>query len=483
MAGEESTVQIKVSIATQKLLEKAKEKLANMEIDGKKPFDFVRLLPDGGFLNVLFGLSPLSEYCREVFFGVINDAAKETLSEISPATEEEKITPEPETEEPVEIIETITERQQKIVNVLKEQGPLKKNQIIHKIGLKPTEVEPHIRVLSMKRIILWDSHASLWKLNPEMAGKFALKGPTVKERIVTLLKTSAKPMLARDITKEVKANRKTINKYLKDLHEEGRIEKIPVKPGLTAWKSKDNETITAPEPEKEKLVEKIGVSETQQKIIHFMKEKGAGKSVDMRDISKGVDLPLAEIMGDLVLLLEQKIVIREPGEFKWKLNPEIPITSGTIAPKTEREKPVEILGTISKRQKKLIDALKEKGIPLTKKQIANVTGLKVKEVEWDMTALSRKGIISQIPNSYEWELNPDMAAKFVLREPTIQEKIVKLLETTTKPMSTPEIATGIDVEPRSAGEALRILEGKGVVEKIPIRHNLMSWRLKPETTP
>jgi len=148
-------------------------------------------------------------------------------------------------------------------------------------------------------------------------------------------------------------------------------------------------------------------------------------------------------------------------------------------PEIRVEKSIEKLGYISPLMKKVIDALKE-STSLTRRQISESSELPLRSVEWILDDLSKKGIVSRVPQTYEWKLNREIADKYEVRGLTLKERLLDFLKILKEPMSTAEIAKKLDAERKTISEYLWKLQKKGIVERLSISPTLTHWKLKEQ---
>lgn len=146
----------------------------------------------------------------------------------------------------------------------------------------------------------------------------------------------------------------------------------------------------------------------------------------------------------------------------------------------EEKKPIEKLGYISSLMQKVIDEMKKSEIPRTMRQVSESSNVPLRSVEWILSDLSKKGIVSRVPQTHEWKLNPEVAEKYEVRGLTVRERILDLLKTTKEPLSTEVISNRLSAKRRTVSYELWGLLKEDKVERIPVRHNLTEWKLKQQ---
>lgn len=136
------------------------------------------------------------------------------------------------------------------------------------------------------------------------------------------------------------------------------------------------------------------------------------------------------------------------------------------------ETKMEPLVEVTSIQKQVVDALAEAKMPLTMRQIAEKTGLKLKQVDYALDALKAKGVITRIPESHEWQLAIE-PEKVAVKE-IGKDKLLNYIKTIQKPFTAQEIASKLNMAPQCARTYLYELEKKGVVERIAMG----KWKTK-----
>jgi hypothetical protein len=228
--GKETKVTLEVSTAVLQMIEKTKEKLA------KEPtFNFVKHLSTDDFLNFFFGFSEISQFCRKTFFETLEGITSEGL----PSSLEVKAIPEVQIEKPAEKLGYISPLMKKVIDALKESTSLTRRQISESSKLPLRSVEWILDDLSKKGIVSRVSQTYEWKLNPEIAEKYEVRGFTLKTRLLDFLEAMKEPMATAEIAKKLNAERKTISEYLWELQKKGVVERISISPNLTHWKLKE----------------------------------------------------------------------------------------------------------------------------------------------------------------------------------------------------------------------------------------------------
>jgi len=393
----ENKVKIEIKTITLQVIQKAKEKLAEIP-----EFNFVRYLSVDDFLDFFFGLSEVAQFCRASFFKTIfSEISKEmnltTEKTTSPQPSDQGLTSSPEltsgTEEKktVETLGTISGRQQKLIDKLKEKGKLTKRQICEMTKLGDREVSWDLETLLKKGIIVHVPSTFEYELVPGMAEKFKVEIP-LSDRITDLLKMSGEALTSSEIAKKVDEKKATVLASLHRLEGKGTVEPIQAGNQLKWLLTKKQETTMTTEIKEEEPTEKFEISERQQKVIDKLKEKG----------------------------------------------------------------------------------------PMSKAQlIAEIEG----NVDWDIRYLLDKGIIKRRPDTFLYELVPEMVEKLKLRGPSLGTRIKDKLRISNDPLPTTDIADKVGSDRRTVNETLHALEKRGEVEKVPIRPNLTAWKLsqqKPE---
>jgi len=136
------------------------------------------------------------------------------------------------------------------------------------------------------------------------------------------------------------------------------------------------------------------------------------------------------------------------------------------------ETKMEPLVEVTSMQKQIVDALAEAKMPLTMRQIAEKTGLKLNQVDYALDALKAKGVITRIPESHEWQLAIE-PEKIAVKE-IGKDKLLNYIKTIQKPFTAKEIAKKLNMAPKIARMYLYELEKKGVVERIAMG----KWKTK-----
>lgn len=231
----ETKVTLEVSTSVLQMIEKAKERLAK-----ESTFNFVKHLSVDDFLNFFFGFSEISQFCREAFF----KSFKEVIDEGPPSPEEAETKAEIQVEKPVEKLGYVSPLMKKVIDVLKlSKIPLTMRQISDSAEIRLRSAEWILSDLAKKGIISRVPRTHQWRLNLEVAQKYDVRGPAIKERLLEFLKITKEPMSTVEIAKKIDAKRRTISEYLWDLKEKGIVERISIRSNLTKWRLKERKSM------------------------------------------------------------------------------------------------------------------------------------------------------------------------------------------------------------------------------------------------
>lgn len=147
----------------------------------------------------------------------------------------------------------------------------------------------------------------------------------------------------------------------------------------------------------------------------------------------------------------------------------------------EKPKPKTVLEEqkiqVSPLMKKVVDALAQAKMPLTRKQLQRITNLQNRQVDWILTKLRRKGIVTRAPKSLEWQLtvSPEQVA---VKPPTLKKKLLSYINTLKTPFTANQVARRLNISAKTVRLYLYKLRSKGVVEKVGYAQWIMKKKHK-----
>jgi predicted transcriptional regulator len=148
----------------------------------------------------------------------------------------------------------------------------------------------------------------------------------------------------------------------------------------------------------------------------------------------------------------------------------------------ELAKPISLKETTPKdkivvtaNQKKVIDCLIDKNMPLTITQISQLIGLSKEKVNNLVDELKRRGILTKVPNSHAWQLTTPQKTYEVKRE--IKESLIQLLKASKTFMSTMELAEKLHTKRKTISQYLWELKSQDLVERTE-KGNETFWKYK-----
>lgn len=238
---EEEKVSLEIGTRTLKLIEKAKERLTN-----HPRFTWVKHLSIDEFMDFFFGLSEVSQYCRQTFVETVNKISENDLMAVAAvpvATHVAPATPSATSVKQVEKVELmgyLPSKQLEIIQALKGSNiPLTMRQLATVTKLPTKYVRHALSVLSKKSIIQRVPNTFAWRVNLEVAKGYGRKEIPIIEKLKRFLANQEEAMSTAEIARRVGANRKTMSQYLWDLHDKGLVERVPILPNKTLWKPTD----------------------------------------------------------------------------------------------------------------------------------------------------------------------------------------------------------------------------------------------------
>jgi len=215
--GEKVTIQ--VHPYTYLTIKKTRDKLSKHEL-----FTWVKRLTVDEFLDVFFGLSEVSRYCRETFLKVTNELNPEDV--IKADVKEKR-------KEKVKL--RVTHLQRKVIEALSQRQPLLPIQLEEFTGIKSKTVHNVVRDLSRRNIVRHTPTG--WMLNINLSD-YELDTATLTDKITELLRVKGDWVSTSELTRELKGKRKSISCCLWKLHAKGVVERKQVCSNKTLWRIK-----------------------------------------------------------------------------------------------------------------------------------------------------------------------------------------------------------------------------------------------------